>query len=132
MSEAPAGHGSRRRYQPHGCRCALCTAANTAAKAAYVRRHPEVIRRSNLKHAHGLTPAQYDQMLEAQGGVCAACGTPEVGRNQYGVVSLAIDHDHATGAVRGLLCMRCNRALGLLGDSLGTISRLLAYREMHP
>lgn len=52
-------------------------------------------------------------MLEAQGGVCAICKGPETKPNaKY----LAVDHDHATGAVRGLLCNNCNRAIGLLGD----------------
>jgi hypothetical protein len=57
--------------------------------------------------------AEYAAMLAAQNGVCAACGKPETGRNQYGPVSLAVDHDHVTGKVRALLCMRCNRAPAL-------------------
>lgn len=53
----------------------------------------------------GITDADYAAMLAAQGGHCAICpSTPKTRR-------LHVDHDHATGAVRGLLCHRCNRAL---------------------
>lgn len=47
----------------------------------------------------------YDELLEAQGGVCAICGRPPKTRR------LHLDHDHKTMRVRGLLCHRCNRAL---------------------
>ena len=86
------------------------------------------VRAMNLKK-YGLTPEQYEDMHERQNGQCASCGEPERGRNQYGPLRLAVDHDHATGVVRGLLCMRCNRALGMLGDSAITIQRLLSYRH---
>lgn len=82
----------------------------------------------NLKK-WGLTPEEYDDMLAMQDGGCAACGQPETHRNQWGVISLAVDHDHDSGHLRGLLCARCNRALGLLGDSTERIKGLLAYRE---
>ena len=70
-------------------------------------------RRKHLFRKHRLTIAQYDQMLQAQGGVCAICHQPEmVERNRH----LAVDHDHRTGRIRGLLCLRCNRGLGLFLD----------------
>jgi hypothetical protein len=53
----------------------------------------------------GVTTAQYEAMLAAQGGGCAICGNPPKTRR------LDVDHDHRTGKVRGLLCHRCNRAL---------------------
>lgn len=66
--------------------------------------HKEHMRKSR----YGLKPGEYDRMFAEQGGVCAICGaTPE--QSVRGV--LAIDHDHATGRVRGLLCIRCNAAL---------------------
>lgn len=53
----------------------------------------------------GVTDEQYERLLAAQGGGCAICGaTPKTRR-------LHVDHDHKTGAVRGLLCYRCNRFL---------------------
>ena len=53
----------------------------------------------------GVTDAEYDRLLSAQGGGCAICGNPPKTRR------LHVDHDHKTGRVRGLLCHRCNRAL---------------------
>lgn len=53
----------------------------------------------------GITEADYNAMLAAQGGGCAICGNPPKTRR------LHVDHDHKTGRVRGLLCFRCNRAL---------------------
>lgn len=65
----------------------------------------------------GITPEQYQEMHDVQGGVCAICEKPEKSRAQSGrVKSLAVDHDHETGAVRGLLCANCNKGIGNLGD----------------
>ena len=82
----------------------------------------------NLKK-YGLTADQYDAMLEKQNGVCASCGKKETHRNQFGICSLAVDHDHLTGHVRGLLCGRCNRSLGLLGDDADVVQALANYRR---
>ncbi len=62
-------------------------------------------RRNRLKK-YGITPEQYDAMLESQGGVCALCGGPP----QYGR-RLSVDHCHETDRVRGLLCSYCNTAI---------------------
>lgn len=64
-----------------------------------------------LKPRYGITIEEYDTMLAAQAGVCAICKqNPPNGR----ILKLAVDHDHATGEVRGLLCQRCNMALHFL------------------
>lgn len=55
--------------------------------------------------ALGVSDEDYARMLAGQGGGCAICGAPPKTRR------LHVDHDHKTGAVRGLLCFRCNRAL---------------------
>ena len=58
-----------------------------------------------LKERYGLTEAQWDEMFQTQGGKCAICLKPQHGRR------LAVDHDHKSGKVRGLLCWRCNKYL---------------------
>jgi len=70
-------------------------------------------RSNHLRIRYGITLADYDEMLENQGGGCAICGkTPaEEGRH------LSVDHDHETGEVRGLLCVDCNRGLGCFRDN---------------
>lgn len=59
-----------------------------------------------LKKQFGITEEDYNKMLTAQGGVCLLCNTTR-GRRR-----LAVDHNHATNKVRGLLCGACNRVLG--------------------
>jgi hypothetical protein len=65
----------------------------------------EYRRRYKLLKKYGLTPEDYDTMLKQQQGVCALCKTAPENKN------LAVDHDHRTGHVRGLLCDPCNRSL---------------------
>lgn len=81
-------------------------------------------RRALLKHKYGISLEDYEAMLEKQGGVCAACGDVETRKDTQ---HLAVDHDHSTGVVRGILCQKCNTALGLLNDDPQRISALLNY-----
>lgn len=60
---------------------------------------------------YGLTVEQYDEMLERQGHVCGICGKGPSGKRR-----LAVDHDHETGGVRGLLCGECNMGIGKFKD----------------
>jgi hypothetical protein len=70
-----------------------------------------------LKSQYGINLDIYDSMYTDQGGVCAICGQPETAKNQNAKVSdLSVDHCHATLVVRGLLCNRHNRAIGLFND----------------
>jgi len=64
---------------------------------------PRNSRAINLRHRYKMTPEEYDTALAAQGGVCMICGRPPRNRR------LAVDHCHATGERRSLLCFVCNR-----------------------
>ena len=89
------------------------------------RSHPkfkEWQRISKLRRLHRLTPDAFAALLAAQGGRCAICGTDERPKKNW-----HIDHDHTTGRIRGLLCVRCNNALGLLGENPATFDRAAAY-----
>lgn len=79
------------------------------------------MRVKHLKKAYGLTQEGYDAMLEEQGGVCAICGASPNGKN------LAVDHDHVTGKVRGLLCFKCNYGLGYFQDSRDLLAKASEY-----
>ena len=82
-------------------------------------------RRGKLQHFYGLTQEAYDALLVGQGGVCALCRRlPDLPTDR---TPLVVDHDHQTGAVRGLLCDSCNSALGKLGDNEEGLMRALTY-----
>lgn len=85
---------------------------------------PGLSRRIDLKQKYNLTPDQFDAMSLAQHGCCAVCNKPPAGAGRLGLV---VDHCHETGAVRGLLCIRCNTGLGNLGDTEESLLRALEY-----
>ena len=70
-------------------------------------------------------------MKEAQDGKCAICHNPETRKIHGRVTDLAVDHDHETGVVRGLLCHRCNFILGLAKDKPQTLLDAAAYLLRH-
>jgi len=78
---------------------------------------------------YGLTPSGYSIMLDGQNGVCAICLNPEtIIDPRTGVTrALAVDHCHSTGHIRGLLCHRCNRALGLIKDDISLCDSMKSY-----
>lgn len=86
------------------------------AHRRWVTKHPERGRRANrdgqLKTKFGITRIEYDAWLKRQHFKCAIC------RTHMNLLSrsLAVDHDHETGTVRGLLCSACNTALGLIKE----------------
>lgn len=76
-----------------------------------------------LKCAYGLTLSDYEAMLRAQDGVCAVNGCRRKAD--------CVDHDHADGKVRALVCRKCNMALGLLGEDPERILGLRDYALAH-
>lgn len=75
---------------------------------------------------YGLTKDDYQILVRRSSGLCEICRNPPVSR-----VRLAIDHDHETGKVRGLLCDKCNTAIGKLGDSTGSLFSAIDYLCRH-
>lgn len=97
-----ARNGSRERYEP------------TEAEKAD----------SHLRRTYGITAAEYEAILEKQGGVCAIC-SQECNRSTS--ERFCVDHDHETGLVRGLLCFKCNVGLGRFDDDIGRLNVAIAY-----
>lgn len=85
----------------------------------YYRRHPERAIAKKLRK-YGLTIEKYKELLDSQAGGCAICGAPPTTER-----TLDVDHDHTTGAVRGLLCNRHNVVLGLVKDSTEDLQGLI-------
>ncbi|MER7567378.1 endonuclease VII domain-containing protein [Streptomyces sp. NPDC097941] len=78
------------------------------------------MRTSNFKRKYGITEAQRDELIAAQGGVCCVCLTAP---------ATDVDHCHKTGRVRGVLCFNCNSGLGLLRDDPEAMYRAADYLE---
>lgn len=127
------GTESRR---PDGLRC-YCKKCGVEAdrKAGWTKKYRKgksyraTIRPRMLRARFGLTVEMYDAMLAAQDYKCAICRTTKPD-NRYG--KFFVDHCHKTKKVRGLLCHKCNRGLGSLGDTVEGIMRAVAYLENPP
>ena len=75
------------------------------------------------RRLYGITLAQFNERLEEQEYRCAICGS--LNPRQFG--KFQVDHDHATGEVRGLLCSKCNKGLMLFNDDVETLEKAVKY-----
>lgn len=82
-------------------------------------------REKNLKKKYGITEAIYQEMFIDQGGKCKICSTHQIDLKH----KLQVDHCHATGSVRALLCFNCNRGLGSFRDNIEWINIAAKYLE---
>lgn len=94
----------------------------------YPSRVRAIVRRVKLYSKYGLTISQFDSLNAFQESLCAICGEPQSKAGK----SLAVDHCHKTGRIRGLLCDRCNLVLGNVGDSTTLLTRMIEYLEVSP
>lgn len=81
--------------------------------------------RHHLRKMYNISLEQYETMMLDPH--CRICGSEGFVISKNGKAKLAIDHDHLTGKVRGLLCHNCNRALGLLKDDINILQRAIEY-----
>jgi hypothetical protein len=131
-------------------RCRLCKkrkAAESRARhrevlrrrqAEWRRSHPEQVRemqrrnvrqRIVLKYRYGLDPEVYRAMIASQDGKCAICGEPPDPSGSHVRRVLCVDHDHASGEIRGLLCYACNVAIGHFRDNPELMRLAAKYLE---
>ena len=105
---------------------------NDCKKKQYYR-DPEAERAKRLKKNFGITPGDYEKMLEAQHGVCAICFQSEVSIDSRNGLQrkLAIDHDHVTEKIRELLCSRCNLTVGLVKEDTSILLSAVTYLEKY-
>lgn len=104
-----------------GVICPKCSRGTDVFRNRERERSQEQFTGLYAKRPHNATDAEYQAMLIAQGGACAICGHRPVAK------ALVIDHNHRTGAVRGLLCNDCNAGIGSLGDHPEILRRAAAY-----
>jgi hypothetical protein len=116
----------------------LCKPCQSVYQKNYVRkRNPEARAAANRKwrliKIFGITPDDYQKMLESQNHACAVCRQPEIQIHHATKkqLPLSVDHCHKTGKVRQLLCNRCNTTLGKVDDDGDLLRALAEYVEKH-
>jgi hypothetical protein len=102
--------------------CRKCNSARTVKSPGY----KDSVRKAHLKRAYKITPEQYQEMFDKQGGLCRICQSSDNGHRSH----LSIDHDHTTGKVRGLLCHDCNLGLGKFKDDTHRLKMAIMYLSL--
>jgi hypothetical protein len=95
----------------------------------YRKRNSRRLRSIHLQKKFGITIEDYEALFEEQNGVCAICGEPETVFRYGKLARMSIDHCHAHGHIRGLLCSKCNPALGGFKDSVDILKKAIQYLE---
>ena len=125
------GHGNKRYCSKRCKRGAYWQQLTPKEKRKRANASPKrrrvYIRKYRLRTRYGLSLGTYNKMLVAQEGVCAICRFPETAHRKGTIVEFAVDHDHSTGRVRGLLCRSCNLGLGRFKDSPRLLLAALEY-----
>lgn len=116
-------------FHPHGAKPYCSSDCKRAAHNDRWRARPlseklHLQRKTRLRNEYGLSLDEYSEMLLRQGGVCAICGKQQ---GDKGIDRLAVDHDHKTGNVRGLLCSACNQGLGHFRDESSLLIAAIQY-----
>ena len=96
------------------------------ARAWYAANKDRVLAQKRVYHLnkkYGITPEEYQRLFNKQKGYCAICKRHQSDLKE----ALSVDHNHETGEIRGLLCPKCNKAIGLLDDSSDLIKRASRY-----
>ena len=112
-------------------KCYRCKSCDNKARAKWQENNPEKAllsqRKKNLKYKYDMTIEEYDTLLKKQGGCCAICKTTESGTLSKNN-NFSVDHAHDdTKKVRGLLCNRCNGALGMFSDDVELLQKAVDY-----
>lgn len=107
----------------HTCWCKDCYKENN--KVHYINTK----RWKDIEKKYGISKEQYKKMEERQGGLCACCKQNPKDRGKNGV--LVVDHCHTTGAVRGLLCAKCNAGIGFFDDNPALLVLASTYLKTH-
>ena len=114
-------------------RCSTCSGMFLEQDVVVMKRYKETvyyrckkcIRANHIKSTYGVTQEWYDEQLSKQQGGCAICGTTDTGYHP----NFHVDHCHATGNVRGLLCSNCNTSLGKFKDDKEILQKAIDYLE---
>ena len=100
--------------------------------AMTAQQRDELDRTNRRRRAHGVTAEEFLKMVKNQDQKCLICETPMMlkASNERGdkrTFLACVDHDHSTGKIRGILCNRCNRAVGMFGDDVNLMKKAIKY-----
>ena len=90
------------------------------AHRIYNAEHKKEIREKRIRELYNMSSETYIALFDSQNGKCAICGL-------YSKIDLAVDHDHKTGKIRGLLCKSCNLSLGHAKDNIDVLEKMILY-----
>lgn len=93
----------------------------------WTKNNPEKAKNIQLKINYGITIEDYNKILKDQNNKCAICINYETAGQKGKIYNLAVDHDHNTGKIRGLLCGNCNKTLGNAKDSVIILQSCIDY-----
>ena len=102
-----------------------------AYQRAYREKTPELQKARALRDSFSLSLGDYNRMFEAQQGKCAICNHPEVQMRNGKLKALAVDHNHASGAIRELLCTGCNQMIGKAKEDRNVLLSAIQYLDKH-
>ena len=141
--EAAFGDGNNKRKDGSRAINSICRQCIAKRMREYRKSNPDKIRvysrksyeksrdkwtDKNLKKNYGISLSDYEYLYESQNGKCAICNVEHDGYDPQGNKRrMDADHCHKTKRIRGLLCIRCNRGIGMLGDSVEIVSSALKY-----
>jgi hypothetical protein len=105
--------------------------SNAAYLTEHRSLHPTAWKDGYLRRDYGISLADFARMVAAQNNRCAICGQEETVERKGELRTLAVDHDHVTGAVRQLVCQACNQGLGNFKDDPARLRAAADYIERH-
>jgi hypothetical protein len=100
-------------------------------QVSYRHKNRDILCDKERERKFGINKLDYAKMLHSQNGVCAICSNPETATRHGKFKALAIDHDHSTGKVRGLLCSDCNTGIGKLKEKKDIFLSAIQYLDKH-
>jgi len=93
-------------------------------------KHNVKFRNNILKFRYNITVDDYNKLFKKQKGLCRICRESETLKYKDNITNLSVDHCHKTGKVRGLLCRKCNKAIGLFKENVHYLKRVIKYLEV--
>ena len=120
-------HKNRKTWDGKNARCKKCHSHYNRCLA------PQNPTQRSLRRKYGISQEQYRAIWEKQDHCCLICGNQinQMGSGGDHKTLAHVDHDHQTGRIRGLLCGKCNMALGLLMDKIELLQKCIAYLSEH-